>query len=121
MRARITPMMRKVARAILAAAALTLPLAACDNGDLPPASSYASVQGLVVDGATNKPIEGATVTIDTVLTATSDATGKFSVDKIPSGIVDFTVQANGYKAITSSASAEPGKTFVLNVNMQPPI
>lgn len=119
MRARITPMMRKVARPVLAVLALAL-LAACDNGDLPPASSFASVQGTIVDAATSKPISGATVTIDTVLTATSDSTGKFAFEKIPSGIVDFSVQANGYKAVSSSATAEPGKIFVLNVNMQPP-
>jgi hypothetical protein len=97
-----------------------MPLAACDNGDLPPASSYATVQGIVLDRVTTKPISGAVVTIDTVLTATSDTDGKFSFEKVPSGIVDFSVEAKGYKVITSSATAEPGKTFVLNVNMAPP-
>ena len=113
-------MMMKVARTVLAALVLVVPLTACDNGDLPPASSFAMVQGFVIDSLTNKPIEGAVVTIDTVLTAKSDASGKFAFAKIPSGILDFTVQAKGYKAVTSSATAEPGKTFTLNVNMKPP-
>ena len=51
--------------------------------------------GTIVDAATNAPIAGAVVTIDTVLTATTDASGKFSIDKVPSGIADYAVQANG--------------------------
>ena len=91
--------------------------AGCNNDDLPPAAGYASVSGTVLDAATNKPVAGAVVTIDTVLTATTDASGKFTIDKVPSGIVDYTVQAAGYKVDSASTNVEPGKPFELDVTL----
>jgi hypothetical protein len=75
------------------------------------------MQGTVVDGASNKPVAGAIVTVDTVLTATTDASGKFTIDKVPSGIVDYTVQATGYQVVVSTANLEPGKPFELDVTL----
>jgi hypothetical protein len=89
----------------------------CNTGALPPASGFASVTGVVVDAATNAPIAGAVVTIDTVLTATTDAAGKFSIDKVPSGIADYAVQAKGYQPLTSTTNIEPGKPFQLNLTL----
>lgn len=90
-------------------------LAACNSDALPPAGQYASVSGVIVDHATNQPIAGATVTVDTVLSATTDAQGHFTIDKVPSGIVDYTVTAQGYKAVAASGNADPGKAFAINV------
>src|SRR5579864_2805247 len=42
-------------------------LAACNDDSLPPGGTYQTMQGVVVDAATNQPIAGATVTVDTVL------------------------------------------------------
>lgn len=95
-------------------------LAACDNGDLPPATQFTPLHGTVVDSVTNKPIAGATVIVDTVLTTTTDANGTFLIAKVPSGIVDYVVKANGYADITSSVNVEPGKQYELSVVMQPP-
>jgi hypothetical protein len=94
----------------------------CNNDALPPAAGFAAVAGVVVDAATNAPIAGAVITIDTVLTATTDAAGKFSIDKVPSGIADYAVQAKGYQALASSTNIEPGKPFQLNLTLaqQPP-
>lgn len=108
--------MKSLPRAALAVALLALGIVAC-NDALPPAAGYAGISGTVVDSVTNKPIAGAVVTVDTVLTATTDASGKFTIDKVPSGIVDYTVQADGYKVVTSSANVEPGKPFELDVTM----
>lgn len=103
---------------ILVALALVLCGAAgCNSDALPPAAGYASVTGTVVDAKTNVPIAGAIVTIDTVLTATSDASGKFTIDKVPSGIADYAVTATGYQALTASATIEPGKPFTLNLTL----
>jgi TolB protein len=108
--------MNAFAGRLLAALALVLlGTAACDNDSLPPAAGFATVSGTIVDATTNAPVHGAVVTIDTVLTATSDASGKFSIDKVPSGIADYAVQASGYQALTSSATIEPGKPFTLNL------
>ncbi|MDE2483445.1 MAG: carboxypeptidase regulatory-like domain-containing protein [bacterium] len=112
--------MRNVVRALFSVALLACTLTACNDSDLPPATKYATLKGMVIDSATSKPIAGATVIVDTVLTATTDQNGAFSFDKIPSGIVDYIVKASGYADVNASGNAEPGKPFVLNVSMQPP-
>ncbi len=89
----------------------------CNNDALPPASGFTSVTGVIADAATNAPIAGAVVTIDTVLTATTDAAGRFSVNKVPSGIADYSVQAKGYQTLASTADVEPGKPFQLNLTL----
>ena len=98
-------------------ALLLLGASGCNTDDLPPAAGFASVSGTVVDSATNVPIHGAVVTVDTVLTATSDTTGRFSIDKVPSGIADYAVEAAGYQAVSSSTTIEPGKPFTLNLTL----
>ena len=103
---------------LIAVAALLLSgLSACNNDSLPPAAGYATVAGTILDARTNAPITGAVITIDTVLTATTDANGKFSIDKVPSGIADYAVQAQGYAPLSASASIEPGKPFQLNLSL----
>ena len=97
----------------------TLGLAGCNEDGLPPASQYASLSGTIVDRVSSKPLAGATVTIDTVLTATTDANGKFTLARVPGGILDYSVQADGYKPVSASANAEPGKPFELDVNLDP--
>ncbi len=109
---------------IAAAAALLALTAGCNNDALPPAAGYAAVSGTVVDSASNAPIAGAAITMDTVLTATTDAAGKFSIDKVPSGLADYTVEAKGYQTLAASTDIEPGKPFALSVTLtlaqQPP-
>lgn len=112
--------MRKTARVLVSLAFAVLVLSACDNGDLPPATQFTPLSGTVTDSVTHQPIAGATVIVDTVLTATTDANGKFTFAKVPSGIMDYVVRAKGYADITASVSAEPGKPFDLNVAMQQP-
>jgi hypothetical protein len=110
-------MKRNVGALLLALAFLMLGVAGCNSDQLPPAAGFANVSGVVTDVGTNAPIAGAQVTIDTVLTATTDATGKFSIDKVPSGIADYAVQAKGYQSLASTANVEPGKPFQLNVTL----
>jgi hypothetical protein len=98
-----------------AIALIALALQGCDSDALPPAAGFAGVSGTIVDAKTNAPIGGAVVTIDTVLTATTDATGHFSIERVPSGIADYVVQAPGYQLISSTATIEPGKPFSLNI------
>lgn len=88
---------------------------ACNTDALPPAAGYADVTGTVTDAASKAPIAGATVTIDTVLSATTDANGKYTIKQVPSGDADYTVQADGYQVASSSASVEPGKPFELDI------
>jgi Carboxypeptidase regulatory-like domain len=76
------------------------------------------MQGQIVDSATNKPLAGAVITVDSVLNATTDENGKFKIDKVPSGILDYSIQADGYQVVSASGNAEPGKPFELNLAMQ---
>lgn len=89
----------------------------CNNDALPPASGFSSVTGVIVDASTNAAVAGAVVTIDTVLTATTDAAGRFSIEKVPSGIADYSVQAKGYQPLAATANVEPGKPFQLNLTL----
>ncbi|HTU70447.1 MAG TPA: carboxypeptidase regulatory-like domain-containing protein [Candidatus Baltobacteraceae bacterium] len=112
--------MRKVARALAAFAFALSALTACNNSDLPPATQFSPLAGTVTDSVTHQPIAGATVIVDTVLIVTTDDKGMFKVAKVPSGIVDYVVQAKGYADVSSTVQVEPGKTFQLNVAMQQP-
>ncbi|HET6275547.1 MAG TPA: carboxypeptidase regulatory-like domain-containing protein [Candidatus Cybelea sp.] len=98
-------------------ASLLLGTQGCNDDSLPPAAGFATVTGVVLDASTSSPIVGASVTIDTVLNATTDASGKFTIDKVPSGIADYAVQANGYQSLASTANIEPGKPFQLNLTL----
>lgn len=111
--------MKSPLRAGLAALLLAVSATACNSDALPPASGFTTVAGTILDAA-SKPVSGAVVTIDTLLTATTDANGKFSIDKVPSGIVDYTVQATGYTSVSSTTSVEPGKPFELDVTLAAP-
>ncbi len=101
----------------IALLALTSILAGCNDGALPPGASYASLSGTVIDAVTNQPIAGAIVTLDTVLTATSDAAGHFTFAKVPTGDYDYTVQVSGYRTFSSSGSATPGKPNAVVVRL----
>ncbi|MFN2450278.1 MAG: carboxypeptidase regulatory-like domain-containing protein [Candidatus Baltobacteraceae bacterium] len=111
----------KRARLILGALFAIGMLAACNDAALPPGGTYQSVSGVVLDAATNKPVAGATVTVDTVLTAATDASGKFSFERVPVGEVDYAVTppANSpYKASASqTAHLLPDKPLTLIVTL----
>ena len=109
--------MNTLVRACLVAVFALAGLSGCNSDALPPASGVSTVNGTILDAATNKPVAGAVVTIDTVLTATTDASGKFSIEKVPAGAVDYTVQAAGYKVVSASANVEPGKPFELDLSL----
>lgn len=97
--------------------AVLLAAAACNSDALPPAAGFAAVSGTIVDAATNAPISGASIVVDTVLTATTDTAGHFSIDKVPSGIADYAISSKGYQTLSSSATIEPGKPFTLNLTL----
>jgi hypothetical protein len=99
--------MKILARGALAALLAVAALSGCNNDSLPPAAGFAALSGTVLDRATNQPIA--------VITATTDATGTFKIEKVPSGIVDYTVQAQGYALLQATTNVEPGKPATLSV------
>ncbi|MEO6912864.1 MAG: carboxypeptidase-like regulatory domain-containing protein [Candidatus Baltobacteraceae bacterium] len=104
----------KIARLLGALLVLSF-LVACNDSELPPTAKYASVSGTVVDHLTSAPIANAVVTIDTVLTMTTGTDGKFTFLNVPSGDIDYTVQAPGYAAYSGSIRVEPEKSATLSV------
>lgn len=108
--------MKLKAGAVLAVVLLAV-VTGCNDDQLPPAAGYAPVSGVVTDSVTKQPVADATITIDTVLTATTDANGKFAIAKVPGGIVDYTVQAKGYPVLSSTTNVEPGKPYELDVTL----
>lgn len=105
---------------LLGAVFAVLVLAACNDAALPPGGTYNAVAGVVLDAATHQPIAGATVTIDTVLTATTDAEGKFSFAQVPVGDVDVVITASGYKDYSAPARLEPDKPLSLSIALTKP-
>ena len=71
---------RIVGAGVLAAAALTV--AACNNNPAAPQGNYGTIMG-VVKSSSGQPIAGATVAADIVVTATTDANGKYTIQQVP--------------------------------------
>jgi hypothetical protein len=103
-------------RALLLAALFVL--AGCGGG-LPPGGNYATLTGTVTDAATGAPIAGATVTVLTVLTSTTTATGTYTIANVPSGQLDGSVSAPNYVGQTiAGTSLAAGERRTLNFQLQ---
>jgi hypothetical protein len=107
----------RIARSLFAICTLVLAAVACNSDALPPGTQFSSLSGVIMDRTTNQPVAGALVTVDAVLTSTTDADGKFSIAQVPSGDVDYTVSAKGFAPFSGSARTEPGKPFTLNLQL----
>ncbi|MDQ2992952.1 MAG: carboxypeptidase-like regulatory domain-containing protein [Candidatus Eremiobacteraeota bacterium] len=110
--------MRMFARTLVVAAVLVGVLAACNSDALPPVGQHGTITGTVLDRATNAPIAGAHITVDAILVAVSGDDGKFTIENVPSGDFDFTVEAKGYASFTGSAKTESDKPFALSLTME---
>lgn len=96
-----------------------LALVGCNDSALPPGGTYQSLSGVVLDAATNQPVAGATVTVDVLLHATTDAAGKFTFAQVPVGDVDYSVTMpdGHYKPFSSHAHLTPDKPLALTVSL----
>ncbi|HZW54208.1 MAG TPA: carboxypeptidase regulatory-like domain-containing protein [Candidatus Elarobacter sp.] len=94
-------------------------LAACGGPQVPPAANYGTITGRVFDAATNQPIPGVVVTVDTILNGTSGSDGTYRVTNIPLGT--YTLRPNppsGYTAPLQPAydgSIGTGQTITVDV------
>ena len=103
-------------------AAILLPLAllvACGAPQVPPAQSYGTIMGRVYDSATNQPVPGVLVTVDTILSATSGSDGTYRIGNIPLGTYTLRPQQPaGYTAPvqpTYDGSIAQGQTITVDV------
>ncbi len=60
-------------------------LAACGQPQTPPAQNYGTISGRAYDMASNLPVAGVTVTVDTIDTAVTGADGTYKIPNIPLG------------------------------------
>lgn len=84
---------------------------------VPGAQSYATLQGFVTDRASNAPIAGATVTVDSVLTASTGADGSYRLMNVPPGPYDYAVTASGYGQATGSGTITVNVPATLSVQL----
>ena len=94
---------------------------ACGGPQVPPAANYGSISGRVFDSATNQPLPGVLVSVDTILTATTASDGTYRIGTIPSGQYTMAIQApQGYAAPNFNAppysgSIESGQTITVDI------
>jgi hypothetical protein len=107
-----------------------LPLAAM-LGVLLPAALHAQevavpkgrIAGVVVDGASGRPVVGARVTVDgTTVTSASDLEGRYRTPEVPAGPQTVRVAAIGYqKAALSGIVVKAGQAVTANVTLMPAV
>jgi hypothetical protein len=96
-------------------------LAGCGGPSVPPAANYGSISGRVYDSATNQPISGVLVSVDTILTATTAGDGTYRIGTIPSGQYTMAIQtptgyaAPNFNAPPYSGSIDSGQTITVDI------
>lgn len=103
-------------------AILALPLvvlAACGGPAIPPAQNYGTIVGRVYDAASNQPMPGVVVTVDTILSATSAADGSYRINNIPLGSYALRPQPPAAYAAPSQPSYDgsiaSGQTITVDI------
>ena len=81
----------------------------------PGGSSSATVTGVITDSKAGTPVSGATVTIGS-LSATSDASGSYSITSVPTGQANVSIAAAGYTSYNGTAQVS-GTTQTLNFSI----
>ena len=71
---------------------------------------YGSVTGRVIDAKTNRPVNAALVAIGTTVTATTDAQGAFTLDKVPAGTETITASSGGYATTSMDVKVKKDQT-----------
>ena len=85
---------------LAAAAVVTLP-GGCVDPNAIGVQEYGTILGRVVDQKSKQPIAGALVVVNSLVQGRTDGGGVFNIPKVPVGIQQITVNANGYTAYTS--------------------
>lgn len=77
----------------------------------PPANKFlSSITGRIIDGATNAPIQSATVTLDTGQTVTTGSDGTFDFVELPTKVYSVAIVAPNYLDVDLTVSLVPGVT-----------
>lgn len=108
----------RVARLGFVLAFASLLVAGCGSA-LPPAGNYATISGRITDAATGVGIAGATVVVNVVLSATTDAAGAYRIVSVPTGSWEYAVSGPANYAniatVDNPAPLLPGETRSLDL------
>lgn len=85
-----------------------------------PAAAQQAVKGTITDKTSEKPIQGATITITgNSAAALSDASGRFNLPNVPVGRHTLAVSAVGYKTIAiPELLVTAGKEVILDISLE---
>jgi len=87
---------------------------------IPPAGNYASVSGRISDARSGAALTGATVVVNSVFSATTDATGAYRIVTVPTGGWHYRVDGPpGYGSASSDVPAPltPGEARTLDISL----
>jgi Carboxypeptidase regulatory-like domain/TonB-dependent Receptor Plug Domain len=79
-----------------------------------------TVKGVVIDKISEKPLQGATITLlDSKIASVSDGEGKFVLNNVPVGRVKISVTYNGYKeVVVPELLVTAGKEVILDISLE---
>jgi hypothetical protein len=104
---------------LFAVAALGASLSACGQPQVPPAQNYGSIAGRAYDTASNQPVAGVVVTVDTILIATTGADGTYKIANVPLGAYQLQASApQGYTVGSlpyAGGSITAGETIPIDI------
>jgi len=92
-------------------------LPGCNSPAVPPQANYATIYGTIYDGATGKPLAGASIVVDQVLSATSGADGTYTISGVPIGPFTAQTSSSGYQPHPDSGTVGAGDRYLLNVSL----
>ncbi len=76
-----------------------------------------AVEGTVYDKTTNAPLEGVTVSCENCDTVTTDANGRYTLEKVPVGEVKIEFTKDGYLSAQKTVNVEMDATASLDMTM----
>ncbi|MBD3165465.1 T9SS type A sorting domain-containing protein [bacterium] len=91
-----------------------------DRGFIDEMPVFGNVEGVVLDGNDQSPIEGAVVTLAELEPVTTDATGEFGFYDVPVGTYQITVEHADYLTYTEEIEIPANETLELTIEMVQP-
>jgi hypothetical protein len=82
-------------------------------------SPTGTIKGTVTNSSNSKPIEGATVTVDSGELTTTDINGDYILMGLPTGSRSVEASATGYKTQIKTATVSENNETIVNFSLQP--
>ncbi len=85
----------------------------------PSAFTYTgTITGVVTDTDAGLPVSGAVVSASGFVESTTDMDGNYTLEGVPSGLINITVSATGYEAHSGFSDLQDGQTVTYNVELE---